>query len=96
MRLADDVTLHFNNNVSTAAVFLDIGKAFDTTWRCGLLHELSELELPTSYIKLIASFFSGRKFKSFGGRRIFYDKKNKGRGASRFHSCPSIVQSTYK
>jgi hypothetical protein len=30
MRLADHVTLHFNN-MSTAAVFLDIEKAFDTT-----------------------------------------------------------------
>jgi hypothetical protein len=32
MRLADHVTLHFKNNMSTAAVFLDIEKAFYTTW----------------------------------------------------------------
>jgi hypothetical protein len=32
MRLADHVTLNFNNNMSTAAVILDIEKAFDTTW----------------------------------------------------------------
>jgi hypothetical protein len=31
MRLADLVTFHFNNNMSTAAVFLDIEKAFGTT-----------------------------------------------------------------
>jgi hypothetical protein len=31
MRLAEHVTLKFNNNMSTAAVFLDIEKAFDTT-----------------------------------------------------------------
>jgi hypothetical protein len=31
MRLADHVTLHFNNNMATAAIFLDIEKAFDTT-----------------------------------------------------------------
>jgi len=31
MRLTDHVTLNFNN-LSTAAVFLDIEKAFDTTW----------------------------------------------------------------
>jgi hypothetical protein len=31
MRLTDQVTLKFNNNMSTAAVFLDIEKAFDTT-----------------------------------------------------------------
>jgi hypothetical protein len=31
MRLADHVTLNFNNNTSTAVVFLDIEKAFDNT-----------------------------------------------------------------
>jgi hypothetical protein len=37
MRLADHVTLNFNNKMSMAAVFLDIEKAFDTTWHSGLL-----------------------------------------------------------
>jgi hypothetical protein len=31
MRLTDHITLNFNNKMSTAAVFLDIEKAFDTT-----------------------------------------------------------------
>jgi hypothetical protein len=38
MSLTDHVTLNFNNNMSTAAVFLDIEKAFDKTWHLGLLH----------------------------------------------------------
>jgi hypothetical protein len=58
MRLTDHVTLNFNNNMSTAAVFLDIEKAFDTTWHPGLLYKLSELEFPTNLIKLISSFLS--------------------------------------
>jgi hypothetical protein len=37
MRLTDDATFNFNNNVSMAAVFLDIKKAFDITWQTGLL-----------------------------------------------------------
>jgi hypothetical protein len=45
MRLVDHVTLNFNNNMSTAAVFLDIEKAFDTAWHPGLLYELSKLNL---------------------------------------------------
>jgi hypothetical protein len=61
MRLADHVTLNFNNNMSTAAVFLDIEKAFDTTWHPGLLYKLSKLQLSTSLIKLISSFLSQRK-----------------------------------
>jgi hypothetical protein len=47
----------------TAAVFLDIEKAFDTTWHPGLLYKLSKLEFPTSLIKLISSFLSQRKFR---------------------------------
>jgi hypothetical protein len=49
--------------MSTAAVFLDIEKAFDITWHPGLLYKLSELEFPTSFIKLISLFLSQRKFR---------------------------------
>jgi hypothetical protein len=49
--------------MSTAAVFLDIEKAFDTIWHPGLLYKLSELEFPTNLIKLISSFLSQRKFR---------------------------------
>jgi hypothetical protein len=52
MRLTDHVTLNFNN-MSTAAVFLDIEKAFDTKWHNGLLYKLSKMNFPASLIKLI-------------------------------------------
>jgi hypothetical protein len=52
--------------MAIAAVFLDIEKAFDTTWHPGLLYKLSKMEFSTSLIKLIGSFLSKRKFKSFG------------------------------
>jgi hypothetical protein len=41
MRLTDHVTLNFN--MSMAAVFLDIEKAFDTTRHNGLLYMLSKM-----------------------------------------------------
>ena len=63
MRLTDHVTLNFNNNLSTAAVFLDIEKAFDTTWHPGLLYKLLKLNFSVSTVKLIRSFLSNRKFK---------------------------------
>jgi hypothetical protein len=67
IRIADQVTLHFNN-MSTAAVFLDIEKASDTTWHPGLLYMLPKLQFSTSLIKLISSFLSQRKFRvSVGG-----------------------------
>jgi hypothetical protein len=63
MRLTDHVTFNFNNKMSTAAVLLDVEKAFDTTWHSGLLYKLSKLEFSTSLIKLIGSFLSQRKFR---------------------------------
>jgi hypothetical protein len=63
MRLADQVIVNFNNNMSTAAVFFDIEKAFDTTWHSGLLYKWAELEYSTSFIKVIASFLTEREFE---------------------------------
>jgi hypothetical protein len=62
MRLTDHVTLNFNNNISTAALSLDIEKAFDTTWHSGLLYKSFKLEFSTSLIKFISSFLSQCKF----------------------------------
>jgi hypothetical protein len=63
MRLTDHITLNFNNNMSTAAVFLDIEKAFDTTRHPGRLYKLSKLKFPTNLIKLINSYLTNRKFR---------------------------------
>jgi hypothetical protein len=49
--------------MSTAAVFLDIEKAFDTTWQPGFLYKLTKLQFSTSFIKLIGSFLSQKKFR---------------------------------
>jgi hypothetical protein len=69
MGLTDHVTINFNNNISMAAVLLDIEKAFNTAWQHCLLYKLSKLEFLASLNKLISSFLSQRKFKSFGKRR---------------------------
>jgi hypothetical protein len=63
MRRRDHVTRNFNNKMSTAAVSLNIGKAFDATWHTGLLKKLSKFEFLTILIKLIGSFLSQRKFR---------------------------------
>jgi hypothetical protein len=54
--------------MSTAAVFLDIEKAFDTTWHSGLQYKLPELEISTSLIKLIASFLITESLVSTEGK----------------------------
>jgi hypothetical protein len=49
--------------MSTAVVFLDIEKAFDTLWHPGLLYKLSKIEFSSNLIKLISSSLSERKFR---------------------------------
>jgi len=61
MRPTDHVALYFSNRMSTDAVFLDIEKAFNTTWHPGLLYTLFKLHLSSSLIKLIIWFLSNRK-----------------------------------
>jgi hypothetical protein len=66
MRLADHVTLNLNNNMSTAAVLLDLEKAFDTTWQPGLLYNqptnsvalVREQTLPTERPPLFTSYLN--------------------------------------
>jgi hypothetical protein len=62
MRPTDHITLNFKNNMSTAAVFLNIEKAFDTTWLPGLLYKLSKLKFPANLINFINSYLTNRKF----------------------------------
>jgi hypothetical protein len=45
------------------AVFLDIEKAFDTTWHTSLLYKLSKLEFSINLIKIVSSFLTQRKFR---------------------------------
>jgi hypothetical protein len=49
MRLADHISLKFNNIMSTAAAFLDIEKSFEKSCHSGLLHTWSELKLSASH-----------------------------------------------
>jgi len=63
MRRTDHVTLNFNNNMSTAAVFLDIEKTFDITWNPCLLYKLRDLQFSASIIRLTSSFPSNMKLR---------------------------------
>jgi hypothetical protein len=75
VRLVDYVTLNFNN-MSMAAVFLDMEKAFNTTWHSGLLHKLHELEFISSFLT-DAKEKQRRKFpSSFLYCTVFKGKRN--------------------
>jgi hypothetical protein len=56
--------------MSTAVVFFDIEKAFDTTLSSVLLYKLSELKIFTNHIELNASFLTDRKSKVLVGGKF--------------------------
>jgi hypothetical protein len=85
MRLMDHMTLNCNNNISAAAVFLDIKKAFNTTWQPGLLYKLSELHFLFRSIKLISSF--QQKIQSYDCRQTVHALIYK-QGCHKVPSCP--------
>lgn len=60
-RLVNHVTREFNNRKHTGAIFLDIEKAFDTTWHAGIIYKLIKYGFPIYLIFLIASYLKNRK-----------------------------------
>jgi hypothetical protein len=94
MRLTDHVTLNFNNNMSTAAILLDIEEAFGTTWHLGLLYKLSKLKILISLIKLINFFFLRKNWKSRSKVKCLRQGIYK-QGCHKVPSCPHILQYIY-
>lgn len=64
VKLIDDLVINTNNNRHTAAIFLDMEKAFDRVWHDGLIHKLHTMSsVPTHLVKIIQSFLPNRTFK---------------------------------
>jgi len=63
LRLMESITEGFQTRQTTIAVFLDISKAYDTTWHTGLIYKLIGMGLPGDLIKIIESFLSQRSFR---------------------------------
>ena len=59
-RLVNHITTKLNNNKCTGAVFLDIEKAFDTTWHDGLIYKLIGYNFPKYIVYLIMSYLKDR------------------------------------
>lgn len=61
-KLIDQISANLNQGIQTAAVFLDVEKAFDCVWHDGLLHKMLKMDIPLQLIKIIESFLSNRTF----------------------------------
>ncbi|KAL4143778.1 hypothetical protein QTP88_006064 [Uroleucon formosanum] len=62
VKLFDQLTTNSNSKLRTAAVFLDVEKAFNRVWHAGLLYKLHALGTPISLLNIINSFLSERNF----------------------------------
>lgn len=63
LRISEYLAIEMNRNYYTAAIFLDVEKAFDKVWRDKLITKLEETtDIPTCYIKIIDSFLKDRLF----------------------------------
>lgn len=64
-RLVNHITREFNNKKHTGAIFLDIEKAFDTSWHMGIIYKLISYKFPRYLIFLIVSCLKNRKMYVF-------------------------------
>ncbi|GFW19519.1 RNA-directed DNA polymerase from mobile element jockey [Trichonephila clavipes] len=62
LRVVEYIKEGNNRGQCTAAVFLDIQKAFDRVWHTGLLFKLVNYNIPTPLILIIKSYISNRTF----------------------------------
>ena len=62
-RLMEYVTSGFERKMTTIAVFLDISKAYDSTWHTGLIYKLVTMNVPGELIRVIYSFLAQRSFR---------------------------------
>ncbi|GBN85061.1 putative RNA-directed DNA polymerase from transposon BS [Araneus ventricosus] len=62
LRVVEHINEGKNSNLATAAIFLDIAKAFDKVWIEGLIHKLISYKFPQYIIEIIQSDLKNRHF----------------------------------
>ena len=63
VRLETYIRQGFVKNQHTVGIFFDLEKAYDTTWKGGIMKDLHEMGLKGRLPLLIDNFLKGRKFK---------------------------------
>lgn len=63
IRITELIEKGFEEKKYTAAIFLDLERAFDKVWIEGLLYKMIKLNIPAYIIKIINSFLNNRTFR---------------------------------
>jgi hypothetical protein len=66
LQVTSFITTAFNTKKFCAAAFLDVAKAFDRVWHCGLKWKLQHFGLPDWQTNILTSFLDSRNFQSPG------------------------------
>ena len=70
MRLSNQIQQGFANQKQTIGVFFDLEKAYDTTWRQGIIRELCGLGIKGNLLKFLKNFLTDRFIKVKVGNKI--------------------------
>ncbi|GBL73933.1 putative RNA-directed DNA polymerase from transposon BS [Araneus ventricosus] len=70
IRMTEHIREGFNNHADTAAVFIDIAKAFDRVWIDGLSYKMHKLEIPIQLTLLTQSYLKNRNFTVRVGKEL--------------------------
>ncbi len=63
LRLTNQIQQGFAKQGQTIGVFFDLEKAYDTTWRCGIIKQLYKMGIRGSMMNFIQSFLTDRFIK---------------------------------
>ena len=83
LRLSNQIQQGFADECQTTGVFFDLQKAYDTTWRYGIIKELFNKGVKGNMLRFINSFLSERYIKVRIGNRICSPLYSEGRSPPR-------------
>ena len=72
--LEQEVLQAFNNKEQVVAVFFDLTKAYDVTWRTLILKQLTEQKINGPMLKFLLNFLKDRKFQILLGNTLSVPK----------------------
>ncbi|GBO10726.1 putative RNA-directed DNA polymerase from transposon BS [Araneus ventricosus] len=90
LRMVEHVRDGFCNKIDTAAVFIDIAKAFDRVWIDGLLYKMHKLKITRKLILLLQSYLKGRSFVVRVDKVLSTPPSDRGRCGSRVETWPIL------
>ncbi|KZS20284.1 Uncharacterized protein APZ42_013065 [Daphnia magna] len=75
LRLETAINIGFENKKTTSAIFLDLAKAYDSTWITGLLYKITKLKIHGPILRWIKNFITERNIAVRMDNNISTDRR---------------------